>query len=140
MDRRILVPFDGSEPATTALDRALEENPDAEITVLHVIDSSELSYGGAGASAAESLTEARREEAEELFEEAQDRADAYDTTLRTAIEMGQPGEVIVSYAEGNDVDHVVMGSHGRSGLSRILVGSVAETVVQNSSVTVTIAR
>lgn len=140
MDRRILVPFDGSEPSMTALDRALEENPDAEITVLHVIDSSELSYSGAGAGAAESLTDARREEAEELFDEARDRAEAHGVTLTTTIEVGQPGDAIVSYAEENDIDHIIMGSHGRSGLSRILVGSVAATVVRNSSVTVTIAR
>lgn len=140
MDRRILVPFDGSEPSTTALDRTLKENPDAEITVLHVIDSSELSYGAAGAGAAESLTDARREEAEALFDEARDRAEAYGATLTTTIESGQPGEVIISYAEENDIDHVIMGSHGRSGLSRILVGSVAATVVKNASVTVTIAR
>lgn len=140
MDQRILVPFDGSEPATTALDRALEENPDAEITVLHVIDAGELTHGGAGAGAAESLDQAQREEAEELFDEAQERADDYGTTLTTVIETGQPGDVIVSYAEKNDVDHVIMGSHGRSGLSGLLVGSVAESVIQNSPVTVTIAR
>lgn len=127
MDRRILVPFDGSEPSRTALDRALEENPDAEITVLHVIDSSGLSYGGAGAGAAESLTDARREEAEELFEGARDRAEAYGATLTTAIEVGQPGDVIVSYAEENDIDHIITGSHGLSGLSRILVGSVRKS-------------
>jgi nucleotide-binding universal stress UspA family protein len=140
MDQRILVPYDGSEPADTALDRALEENPDAEITVLHVIDASSLSYAGGSASAAESLDQAQREEAEELLGKAQKRADEYGTALSTAIETGQPGEAIVSYAEANDVDHVVMGSHGRSGLSGILVGSVAETVVQESPVTVTIAR
>jgi nucleotide-binding universal stress UspA family protein len=140
MDQHVLVPYDGSEPADTALDRALEENPEAEITVLHVIDASELTHAGGGVSAAESLDQAQREEAEELFEEAQDRADDYGATLTTAIETGQPGEVIVSYAEANDVDHIVMGSHGRSGLSGLLVGSVAETVIQNSPITVTIAR
>ncbi len=38
MNRRILVPFDGSDPATIALDRALEEHPEAAITMLHVLD------------------------------------------------------------------------------------------------------
>ncbi|MCH7659567.1 MAG: universal stress protein [Euryarchaeota archaeon] len=140
MDQRILVPFDKSEPAATALDRALEQHPDAEITVLHVLEMDELAYGGGGAAAAENVEDARKEEAEELFDDAQKRADAYDVALSRAIKTGNPGEVIVGYAEENDIDNIIMGSHGRSGLSGILVGSVAETVVQSSPVTVTIAR
>lgn len=140
MDQRILVPFDKSDPSTTALDRALEQHPDAEITVLHVLELDELTYGVGGATAAENIKDVRKEEAEELFNEAQEHADSYGVTLSTAIETGQPGETIVGYAEENDVDNVIMGSHGRSGLSGILVGSVAETVIQNSPVTVTIAR
>lgn len=140
MDQRILVPFDGSDASETALERALEEDPNAEITVLNILDSTELAYGGVEGSAAESLTDADREEAEELFERAEERAAAYDASVRTALEVGPPGEVIVEYAEEHDIDHIIMGSHGRSGLSRIVVGSVAETVVRNSPITVTIAR
>ncbi|WP_122089945.1 universal stress protein [Halalkalicoccus subterraneus] len=140
MDQQILVPFDGSDESETALNRALEENPNAEITVLNVLSSAELAYGGVQGSAAESLTDAQREEAEELFERAQERAAAYDATVQTALEVGTPGEVIVEYAEENASDHIIMGSHGRSGLSRIVVGSVAETVIRNASMTVTIAR
>lgn len=140
MDQRILVPFDGSDSSKAALDRALEENPDAEITVLNALESTELAYGGVQGSAAESLTDAQREEAEELFEQAEERAAAYDASVWTALEVGPPGEVIVEYAEEHDVDHIIMGSHGRSGLSRIVVGSVAETVVRNAPITVTIAR
>lgn len=140
MDQRILVPFDGSDAAETALDRALEENPDAEVTALYVLDSAELAYSGVQGGAAESLTDAQREEAEERLHRAEERANSYDKTLQTTIEVGEPGEAIVEYAEENDIDHIIMGSHGRSGLSRILVGSVAETVVRNSPLTVTIAR
>ena len=140
MDEQILVPFDGSNASETALERALAENPDAEITVLYVLDSAELAYDGIQGGAAESLTGRHREEADEFFEQAQNRADAYDTTLETALEIGEPGAGIVEYADDNGIDHIVMGSHGRSGLSRIVVGSVAETVIRNSPLTVTIAR
>lgn len=140
MDQRILVPFDGSDASATALERALKENPGAEITVLNVLDSADRAYSGVEGSAAESLTDDRREEAEELLERAKERADAYDASIRTAVTVGTPGEAIVDYATDNDIDHVIMGSHGRSGLSRIVVGSVAETVVRNSPMTVTIAR
>lgn len=139
MDQRILVPFDESEPAKTALHRALEENPDAEIIVLYVVDSDESAYGSSG-GAAESSYDSENKEAEKALDEAQKQADAYNITLTPATEVGQPAVMIVDYAEQNDIDHIIMGSHGRSGLSRILVGSVAEKVIRNSPVTVTIAR
>lgn len=139
MDQRILVPFDGSDTATNALRRALEEHPEADVTVLYVIDLSELSYGVEG-GAAENLHEAEKEEAEELFTKARGIANEYGETIETATEVGQPEEVIIQYTKRGDVDHVIMGSHGRSGLSRILVGSVAETVIRESPVAVTVAR
>jgi nucleotide-binding universal stress UspA family protein len=60
--------------------------------------------------------------------------------VRDAIEVGQPSDAIVEYAEANGIDHVVMGSHGRSGLSKIVLGNVAESVIRNSRATGTIAR
>lgn len=139
MDQHVLVPFDGSDTARNALVRAFEEHPEADVTVLYVIDLSELSYGVEGGAAA-NLHEAEKEEARELFAEAEEIAGEYGETVETATEVGQPEEVIVEYAERGDVDHIVMGSHGRSGLSRILVGSVAEAVVRESPVSVTVAR
>lgn len=139
MDQHVLVPFDGSDTARNALVRAFEEHPEADVTVLYVIDLSELSYGVEGGAAA-NLHEAEKEEARELFAEAEEIAAEYGETVETSTEVGQPEEVIVEYAERGDVDHIIMGSHGRSGLSRILVGSVAEAVVRESPVAVTIAR
>lgn len=140
MDQRVLVPFDGSDAAKTALKRALEENPDAEITVLNVLDSTNLADSTIQASGAETLNDAQREEAEELFEQAEEYAAEYGMTIHTAVQVGTPGEAIVDYAQENNTDHIIMGSHGRSGLSRIVIGSVAETVIRNSPLTVTIAR
>lgn len=138
MSQRILVPFDGSDPATTALDEAIN-NDDGEIIALNVIDPGESSHMAQG-SAAENLHEQAREDAQELLAEAKTRAEQRDVTLTTAIETGQPANVIIEYAEANDINHIVIGTHGRSGVSKILVGSVAENVVQSSPVTVTIAR
>ncbi|PSP63029.1 stress response protein [Halobacteriales archaeon QH_7_66_37] len=53
---------------------------------------------------------------------------------------GSPAREIVSYAEDNDVDVIVMGTHGRSGVDRLLLGSVAERVVRSSSVPVLTIR
>lgn len=139
MNERILVPLDDSEPAHTALEEALELFEPGEIVVLHVLELDEVTHG-AGSAVTNDLAEAREEEAEEMFDRAQRKADEYGVSLDRVVETGDPAEVIVEIAETADVDHIVMGSHGRSGLSHILVGSVAQDVVQNSPVSVTISR
>lgn len=140
MVEKILIPIDGSEHATKALSYAFEEFPDAEVTVINVIDPIDVGYtstvGMPGYS--EEWYEDSKENAEELFAEAQEKADEYGTTVSTITDVGQPAQTIVTAAE--DFDHVVMGSHGRSGVSRILLGSVAETVVRRSPVPVTVVR
>ncbi|PSQ23605.1 universal stress protein UspA, partial [Halobacteriales archaeon QS_9_67_17] len=77
--------------------------------------------------------------AEELFAEARDAAPE-SVTLETATEMGQPARTIVDYADDNDIDEIVIGSHGRQGISRVLLGSVAENVVRRADMPVTVVR
>jgi nucleotide-binding universal stress UspA family protein len=142
MSKRVLVPIDGSDQSDDALDHALEEFSDADITVLHVIDPVDAGYsapvGIPGGS--EEWYEGAQKEAQALFEEAQAVADEYGVTLDTATEMGRPSRTIVGYAEDEGFDHIVIGSHGRAGVSRILLGSVAETVVRRATMPVTVVR
>ncbi|WP_327052158.1 universal stress protein [Halomicrococcus gelatinilyticus] len=142
MGKHVLVPIDGSEQATKALEHALAEFPDADVTVLNVIDPIDVGYsstvGMPGYS--EEWYEESKENAERLFEDAQATADEHGVTLVTETELGRPSQVIVRYADENDVDQIIMGSHGRSGVSRILLGSVAETVVRRSPIPVTVVR
>ncbi|WP_435100051.1 universal stress protein [Halarchaeum sp. P4] len=139
---RILVPIDGSEQSTDALEYALEEFQSDDITVIHVIDPIEAGYTAQATvpGYSEEWYEQAEAEAESLFEQAQDLADEYDVALDTVTEVGRPSRTVVNYADENDYDHIVMGSHGRSGVSRILLGSVAENVVRRSPVPVTIVR
>jgi nucleotide-binding universal stress UspA family protein len=142
MSKRILVPIDGSPQSTDALEHALEEFADDEITLLHVIDPIDAGYsapvGIPGGS--EEWYESAKAESEELFDEAQELADQFGVTLRTATEMGRPSRTIVGFAEDEGFDQIVMGSHGRSGVSRILLGSVAETVVRRATIPITVVR
>ena len=142
MSKKILVPIDGSEQSDTALAYVLDEFPDADITVLHVIDPIDSGYttpvGMPGGS--EEWYEDARDQSEALFEDAQATADEYGATLDTAEELGRPANTVVEFAEDEDFDQIIMGSHGRSGVSRILLGSVAETVVRRSPVPVTVVR
>lgn len=136
MNPHVLVPFDDSEPAQQALEHAIENFPDTDITVLTVIgevgsmdDSEDLCW--------EDEDGAFAELAEERLTLAEDIADAYGVSIRTECEVGPPCEKIAEYAEAADVDHIVIGSHGRTGLRRLIVGSVSENVARDASPPVT---
>jgi len=142
MATRILVPIDGSEQARVALEHALTEHPDAAFTGLSVINPLETAgTTEMGAlSYAEEWYERAQERAESYLDEARETATGRDVPFETAVEVGRPSREIVRYAEEGDFDAVVIGSHGRTGVSRILLGSVAEAVVRRSPVPVTVVR
>ncbi len=139
---KILVPVDGSKQSKEALEYALEHFEDTEITASNVIDPIEAGYTAQATvpGYSEEWFEQAKDAAEELFDEARQIAGEYDKDIETTTEVGRPSRAIVDYADENDFDHIVMGSHGRSGVSRILLGSVAESVVRRSPVPVTIVR
>lgn len=142
MVEHVLVPIDGSDQAWSALEHALQEHPDDEIHLLHVINPMEGVYASdaMGGDYWAGWYDAAEERAERLFEEARDRSGDRADDLVTGQETGAPARTIVEYAEEQDVDHIVIGSHGRSGVSRVLLGSVAEAVARRATVPVTIVR
>jgi nucleotide-binding universal stress UspA family protein len=79
--------------------------------------------------------------AEDRMNELLREAGAADVTVTTAYERGAaPGPLVIEYAEAQAVDLVVMGTHGRRGIKRMLVGSVAEEVVHEASCSVMTVR
>lgn len=136
----LLVPMDDSEPAQDALEHAITMFPDAEITALHVVNPSASMYGGDAAYNIERVLELEAENAESLLESARSVAEERDATISTETVRGTPARRIVEFAEEEGVDQIVIGSHGRSGVSRVLLGSVAEQVVRRSPVPVTVVR
>jgi len=139
---RILVPLDGSDQSDHALRYALDHFKDADVVCLNVIDPIEAGYTAQATvpGYSEEWFEQAQQAAQDLFDQAHEIADEYDHDLDTETEVGRPSRTIVDYADENDVDHIVMGSHGREGVSRILLGSVAEAVMRRSTVPVTIVR
>jgi nucleotide-binding universal stress UspA family protein len=79
-----------------------------------------------------------QERSQAIVEAAADEVDTVDTV--TAIERGPPHRAILDYADENAIDLIVMGTHGRTGIERYLLGSVAEKVVRTSDVPVLTAR
>lgn len=136
----VLVAYDGSLPARKAVRHAFETHPDEEVILLRVIEAADGSTGAGIKLAQEVLRERREETSEEVTDEVSDLASAGDVEFRTEIAVGHPSREVVAFAEENDVDHVVVGSHGRSGVSRVLLGSVAERIVRRAPVPVTVVR
>ena len=139
-----LVAIDDSEPAWTALEYALTERSADELTVVHVLDPGSAGIyqsiaGGHSADAEDTQTD-REKEAQALFDRAREQAEKHGVTLTTETTSGSPARALVAYAEEHPTDEIIIGSHGRSGGSRILLGSVAETVVRRSPVPVTVVR
>ncbi|MFD1514723.1 universal stress protein [Halomarina rubra] len=138
--RHVLVPLDGSEQAEAALDYALDLFPDARFSLLAVIDPA-AGFSGTGApGTSEVWYRNAREEASDRLTAGRERVDADGHAVATHVETGRPARVITQFAEEHGVDHVVVGSHGREGVSRLLIGSVAEAVVRRSPVPVTVVR
>ncbi|RQH02531.1 universal stress protein [Natrarchaeobius oligotrophus] len=148
MTKRILVPIDGSPLSLRALEFVLEEYDDVTIVALHVLDPTDPGYSSATSvdvrteppRGSEEWYERADAEEDRLFEKARERTDEYDAELITDHSTGDPAREIVAAAEEHNVDRIVMGSHGRTGPTRILLGSVAETVVRRSPVSVTVVR
>jgi nucleotide-binding universal stress UspA family protein len=138
MPSHVLVPFDGTPQSEAALSFTVEEWPAASVTLLYVIDPVTSGFGQrALPSDSEAWYERARETAREEFEAARELV---DRDLDDRIEVGAPGRVIAAVAEEGPYDHVALGSHGREGVSRVLLGSVAEVVVRRSPVPVTVVR
>ena len=138
MDTHVLVPVDGSAPARKALEHALVQFPDATVTALHVVNPVDATHSLDGI--ATPVFDELQAQADEWLEEAESIASDHDREITTAKEVGRPSRAILEYTEENDVDHIVIGSHGRTGVSRVLLGSIAETVVRRAAVPVTVVR
>ena len=80
-----------------------------------------------------------REKGEHILESAIAALDG-EMNIEREIVAGNPPRAIIHYADENEVGHIVIGSHGRTGVSRFLLGSTAETVVRRSAVPVTMIR
>ncbi|HVJ68905.1 MAG TPA: universal stress protein [Caulifigura sp.] len=143
--RRILVPVDFSEQASQALRYgiALARSTGAELFLLHVVQ--ELTPIGAGSGALSFKTAG--EYAKEVEQQAQEgllkmlpveMTDGLRVRRRTVI--GFPWQDVVEFARSNEIDMICLGTHGRSGFKRLVLGSVAEKVVQHAHCNVLAVR
>lgn len=136
----ILVPYDGSEPAQQAVDHAIDHWGDHEIVLLRVIEVATGSLEAGVELLKEKIRQQRDEAAAELSDELTRKLREADVDYEIETVVGNPAKEIVAFADDQDISHIVIGSHGRTGASRVLLGSVAQTVVRRASTPVTVVR
>jgi universal stress protein A len=136
--KRILVPVDFSTTSLRALEQAIDLGKQfkAELLILFVVEP--VIYAGLadldGTSAnlqalLRSQQSAGRQELARLTEQLKKR----HTRFRTRIQIGQPWAIIVNEAKKSRADLIIMATHGRTGLSHLFMGSVAEKVVRSAA-------
>ncbi|NKE35103.1 universal stress protein [Natronococcus sp. JC468] len=135
----VLVAYDGSAPARKAVEYAFDAHADEEIVLLRVVEAADGSTE-AGINLLQEALRDREEKAANELADATAEIDTEDIEFRTETAVGKPEREVVSFAEEHDVDHIVIGSHGREGVSRVLLGSVAERIARRAPVPVTIVR
>ncbi len=138
MYQTILIPTDGSEAAEEAVDHAVElaRRFDATLHILYVVDTSAVDLS-MGTEQVQRIKEGRLGEMKELKERissamarVEEKAKAAGVETVSETEAGRPHKQIATYADEQDIDLVVMSSHGRSGVQRLLLGSVTERVLR----------
>ena len=146
MYERILVPTDGSDVAEAAVDHALDlaERYDAEVHALYVVDIDSVNIS-LGTEQVDRIKQGRFDEMPEVKQDAEEATEYVANAAEQAgldyaehIRVGEPARAIRKFVEENGIDLVVMGSHGRSGLSRVILGSVAEKVLRRTHLPVLI--
>lgn len=132
--RRILCPVDFSEPSDAALRYAddLAQGLGAELLLVHVYQLPFYPFQE-GEGYGEDL---KRQVAEDIEKAIGERVATVQSPAKVKNVEGIPHAEITRLASEEDVDLVVMGTHGRTGLDHFLIGSVAERVVRTSSVPV----
>jgi nucleotide-binding universal stress UspA family protein len=146
MYKRILVPVDGSDTADLALDAAirLAQAFGSRIRLVHVLDEVVWMtgydvYGGSSAG----LYDAMRDWGDELLRKAMERArtGGVEADMMLFDKPGQRlGETVAQAAKLWDADLVVVGTHGRKGFNRLLLGSGAEQVIRMAPVPALVIR
>ncbi len=136
MYKKILLPIDGSKHALKAAEHAfwLADNSHGEIIALHVVETSSFSDIRARDLKKE-MKEMLKDEGDQTLEELMEFSQKknFQGNITAKVEEGSPAEKILHLAEDDSVDLVVMGTSGKHGIDRFLIGSVAEKVVRNST-------
>ncbi|ERG97047.1 universal stress protein [Haloquadratum walsbyi] len=127
---KILIPTDGTEGTRGAVEHAIDLAMvyDAALHTIYVIEG-----GGPTDASVPGILDALEETGKNAIDEVLQQAEAAGVrTIEGSVAQGTPHQVILDYVDENEIDSIVMGTHGRTGLDRYFLGSVTENVVRVS--------
>jgi nucleotide-binding universal stress UspA family protein len=138
--RNIVIATDGSDNTQRAISYGIEIAKLSRATVyaLHVVDTS--SFSQSWTAGREAMYEILRKDGQKATSKIKEYGEASGVEVIEVLLEGHPSNEIIDFAENNNIDLIVMGTLGKTGLDRFLMGSVAEKVVRNSKVPVLVVR
>jgi nucleotide-binding universal stress UspA family protein len=143
--KRILVPVDGSATSTAGLNEALRlaKNQNAKLKLIHVVDELMIFSSSEAGFNIEPVLESMKRGGQRILDRAAKLAAARGTRPETELRenaTGRVADVLIDRAKRWRADLIVMGTHGRRGVNRLVLGSAAELVVRNSPAPVLLVR
>ena len=138
---KILVPVDGSETSNNGLDQAIQiaKTMHSQLHLVHIVNELIFDYSYSPGLYATNVIESMRERGKTIMDEAEAAARKHglqpESVLLEAIG-GPAADLIVEEARDSRADLIVMGTHGRRGLRRLVLGSDAENVVRRADIPV----
>jgi nucleotide-binding universal stress UspA family protein len=131
---RILHPTDGSTGSAHVTLQAIDlaQQYDATVHALHVVDTDMTDLLTDVGTDSDTL----KDRGQAAVESVEKMADAHGVAVESAVIDGDPAETILDYGEEIDADQIVAGTHGRSGVKRQVLGSVAERLVRHAEMPV----
>jgi len=152
MFKKIMVPLDGSELAECILPHVevfIASSQVNTIVLVRVVDSGPTGFRSVAPGIEDLGTiianlkrydEERKSSAESYLTEVAGRLKAEGVKLQTAVLRGKVADSLIDYSETNDIDLIIIATHGRSGVSRWVRGSIADRILQTSKVPVLMVR
>lgn len=143
MYKKMMVPLDGSELAECVLPHAeafLERFNLSDVSLVRVVEPVAVAYGEIRTQGVQTEEDARKSSAKAYLEEVKNRILHGGNALRTEVLLGTVSESLIDYVEKNHIDLILIATHGRSGVTRWVRGSVADRILHAAHVPVFMIR
>ncbi len=137
---KIVLAVDGSEISKNAVKYAIELAKQSKGTVIAIHVIPPIDVMDIETFRPEKILEGLKEEGKKILSEVDELAAKADVKVQTSIETGIPFEKISAVAETLGCDLIIMGSHGRTGIGKVLIGSVTERVISRATCPVLVVR
>ena len=135
MYKRILVPLDGSQIAECVIPHieAIAHDSSAEVELISVIEPFDIPTRGKIALSEDdlkSIDAEAKQEAHTYLKNVANRLGGAKVKAHSVVITGKPAESLIDYAVNNDIDLIIMATHGRSGITKWFFGSIAEKLMR----------